>query len=188
MKKVILFLLVLFSLSYARDIRVVMVIANNGFRDEELFVTKRVLEDAGVKVVVASDALSTARGMLGGKFKPDMLYKDIDPSKFDGIIFVGGIGASVFWNDKKAHEIAREFFKKKKLVAAICIAPVTLAKAGILNGRRGTVWPSEGRTLERYGCKYTGRGVEVDGFVVTAAGPRFAKDFANEILRILRRR
>ena len=165
---------------------VVMVIANMGFRDEELFVTKRVLEQGGVKVTVASNDLSVASGMLGGKVKPDMLYTDIDPSKFDGIVFVGGVGASIFWNDQVAHRLAREFLKKGKVVAAICIAPVTLARAGILKGRKCTVWPGERREVERMGCIYQGEGVVVDGRVVTAAGPPYAKDFGRAILRLLK--
>ncbi len=184
MRKRFLLILLFPCLLFAQS--VVMVIANTGFRDEELFVTKKVLEEGGVKVTVTSNALTTARGMLGGRIKPDMLYTQIDPSRFDGIVFVGGVGASVFWNDKTAHRLAREFLKRGKVVAAICIAPVTLARAGVLRGRKCTVWPGERREVERMGCIYQGEGVVVDGKVITAAGPTYAEDFGKAILKLLK--
>jgi len=161
--------------------KVVMIIAHNNFRDEELFETKHVLEDRGLMVTVASSRLGPARGMLGGEIRPDILVSQIDVNDYDAIVFVGGIGASEYWGSPIAHKIAKEAIKKKKVVAAICIAPVTLARAGILKGKKVTSWPSEANKLREEGAIYTGRDVEVDGLIITAIGPRAAKRFAEAI-------
>ncbi len=169
----------------AADLKVVMVIAHNGFRDEELFVTKRILESHGIKVEVASSSLATARGMLGGVYKPDLLLKDVNIDHYASIIFVGGVGATEYWNNPIAHKLIKEAVAKHKVVAAICIAPVTLAKAGVLKGKKATVWPSEAGQLEAAGAIYTGRPVERDGLIITANGPQAAPTFAETILRAL---
>jgi len=58
-----------------------------------------------------------------------------------------------------------------EVLGAICIAPVTLAKAGVLEGKRATVWKSEGETLKEHGADYTGASMEADGKIITADGP-----------------
>ena len=57
--------------------KVVMVIAHDGFRDEELLEPKAILEKKGFGVAVASTNLSPAKGMLGAVVKPDMLVESI---------------------------------------------------------------------------------------------------------------
>ena len=73
----------------------------------------------------------------------DITLDQIDPGAFDAVIFVGGGGSEVYFDDPKAHNIARKAFKAKKLVCAICIAPSILAKAGLLEGRKATVWEGD---------------------------------------------
>ncbi len=165
--------------------KVVMVIARKDFQDEELFVPKRIIEQAGGKVVVASSSLNEAKGMLGGTCKPDILVKNVNVGDFDAVVFVGGTGASEYWNDSKAFAVAKSTAEKGKLLCAICIAPVTLANAGLLDGKKATVWESEADRLKAKGAKYTGAAVEVDGNLITANGPESAAKFGAAIVRAL---
>ena len=166
--------------------KVVMIVAQGDFRDEELLEPKAILERNGIEVKIASTSLSSARGMLGAEVKPDMLVSDINIRDFAALIFIGGIGASQYWNDPLAHRLIQEAIGSDRLVAAICIAPVTLAKAGVLRGKRATVWSSEAAQLESAGADYTGRPVERDGNIITASGPTAAREFADEILEAIR--
>ncbi|MBC7347996.1 MAG: DJ-1/PfpI family protein [Clostridia bacterium] len=100
-------------------------------------------------------------------------------------LFVGGEGAREYWDDLQAHRIAREALEQGKVLGAICLAPVTLANAGVLAGRKATVWPDEAARLKAAGAKYTGSGVEIDGRIVSASGPESAKDFGEAIARLL---
>ncbi len=167
------------------DTNVVMIIASNQFRDEELFKTKEVLQNAGINVTVASSSLETAKGMLGGTAKPDILLGDINVDEYDAVIFVGGQGASEYWDSAQAHQIALDAHEKGKIVAAICIAPVTLAKAGLLEGKKATVWESEKGKLKAAGCNYTGTPIAVDGNIITANGPTSAEPFGQAIVKAL---
>lgn len=162
--------------------KVVMIIARNNFRDEELEIPKDIFEKQGAKVTIASSSLSKATGMLGLVVKPDILLSDVKVEDYDAVIFVGGSGASEYWNNQTAHSIAKKTLDSNKLLCAICIAPVTLANAGVLKGRKATVWPSEKGKL---GSSYTGASVEIDGNIITADGPASATKFAQAIVSAL---
>ena len=166
--------------------KAVMIIAQDGFRDEEFFQPKEILEKQGIEVKVASTALTQAKGMLGAEVKPDILVSDIDVTDFDAIIFVGGIGASQYWDDPIAHKLAQEAYNRNKIVAAICIAPVTLARAGILKGKRATVWSSEAGNLRSAEANYTAKPLEKDGNIITASGPIAAREFGEAIVKALK--
>lgn len=165
--------------------KVLMIIANNNFRDEELNDPKEVLEGRGVKVVVASSSLREASGMLGMRYKPDITLGDVKVEEYDVIVFIGGGGSSEYWNDKKAHDIARGAISSGKILGAICIAPVTLANAGLLNGKKVTVFPSEAGKLRSKGALCTGKDVERDGKIITASGPVAAKAFGVALIGAL---
>lgn len=166
--------------------KVVMIISHEGFRDEELLHTKEVLEHNGIEVKIASTELGVASGKLGARIIPDMLFSDISANDFDAIVFVGGPGSVQYWDDPKAHKLLREAASSGKVVAGICAAAVTLAKAGILKGKRATVFAGDAQELINNGVKYTASHVEKDGNSITADGPSSSKDFGEEIAKALR--
>ncbi len=165
--------------------RILMIIAPKNFRDEELLVPKRIFQQAGYEVVVASREKKTCVGMLGAKVMPDITIDEIDPKGFDAVVLVGGVGAQTYFNDKKVQDLLNEFYKQGKLVSAICLSPVTLANAGLLKGKEATVWHSEARRIEEKGAKYRAEAVVSDGGIVTGSGPSAAEQFARQVLREL---
>ncbi len=167
------------------EMQVLIVVSQRDFRDEELFKPRALLEKAGARVVVASSSLQPAKGMLGGTAKPDVLLKDVDPAEYHAVVLVGGTGAKEYWDDDTAHRVVRMAAEQGKVVAAICLAPVTLANAGVLDGKKATVWRTESGMLRAQGATYTGADVEVDGRIVTANGPEAADGFAEAIAEAL---
>jgi protease I len=165
--------------------KILMIIAPQNFRDEELFDTKAVLEKNGFAVTIASSKLGEARGMLGGKAKPEIFMRDVNVDEYQGVVFVGGMGSAVYFADQIAHKIAREASQKDKLVAAICIAPSILANAGLLKGKKVTCFSSETGNLRSKGAQFVGGSVQVDGKLVTAEGPTAAREFGEAIVKVL---
>lgn len=160
--------------------KIVMIIAAERFRDEELNVPLIYFRKKGARVDVASSVKTEVKGVLGSKAVPDMFYTEIKVENYDVVVFVGGGGSVQYWHDPAAHNIAREAVAKGKLLGAICYAPVTLANSGVLKNRKVTVFADE-RSMgefERCGLKTTGSPVEVDGRIVTASGPQAAEQFA----------
>ena len=128
--------------------KILMVTAPKNFRDEELFIPKEKFENAGHEVVIASNKVGVCKGTLGGEISSDMLLKDVNVDDFQAVVFVGGTGSDVFFNDENALKIAREADKKGKVLSAICIAPMVLANTGILTGKKATVWSSKSENLK----------------------------------------
>jgi len=169
--------------------RVLMIIACSQFRDEELAKPREVFEGEGFEVTVASDKTEGCKGMLGAEAKVDKLLVDMSAKDFDAVVFVGGSGAKVFFDDADAHRVAREADEAGKVLAAICIAPSILAKAGVLKGRKATVWKGDEYVdiLKDGGSVYEGEEVVVDGRIVTANGPDAAQSFGEKIAELLKK-
>ena len=165
--------------------KIVMVIAKNKFRDEEYREPREALEREGAVITVASSSGETSTGMLGLKVKPNVLIGDVKEEDYDGIVFVGGGGASEYFNDPAAHRLARSFFDHGKLTSAICIAPATLANAGVLKGKKATSYPSSEAALRSKGAVVTNEPVVADGRIVTAVGPEAARKFGEKLVDVL---
>jgi protease I len=161
--------------------RAVLITARQDFRDEELFETRRVLNAAGVETVIASSKIGPIRGMLGNIAEATILVNQVRVDDYDAIIFVGGLGAAEYFDNLVALNIAREAAHKRKVLAAICIAPTVLANAGVLNGVRATSFLSERERLQQAGAIYTGVPVERAGLIITGSGPMAAVLFGQAI-------
>jgi len=165
--------------------KVLMVIAPENYRDEEYREPRRILEEKGCRITVASTHTRPAKGMLGMMVTPDTTLDKVDAGEFDLLIFVGGSGAQAYFDDTRAHGLARSAIASGVPVGAICVAPTILANAGLLKGRKATVWPDQAKAIEAAGARYTSSPVERDGSIVTADGPNSAVPFGEEVARML---
>ncbi len=161
-----------------------LVVAPERFRDEELFDTQAELTPAGHQTVVASTRAGLCPGSRGGQVRSELTLPQVQCADYAAVVFVGG-GAKLLYQDADAWRIAREMAQADKVVAAICLAPVILAYAGVLAGRQATVAGTEAATLEAQGAHTTGPGVTVDGNFVTANGPKSSRQFGRSIAQLL---
>ncbi len=165
--------------------RILMVVAHDQYRDEEYEEPRKVFEEEGAKVTVASSSRGEARGKLGGKAPVDILLDEAKVMDYEAIVFVGGPGANEYFYNPKALSLARETFESGKVIAAICIAPVTLANAGILKGKRAAAFPSVESNLKAQGANYTDNLVEREGKIITGSGPEAAVEFGKTVVAAL---
>ena len=173
--------------------RIAMIVAFRDFRDEEYFETKEVLEKASAEIVTVSDSLGKAIGKFGGEVDVDLSLENLRIEDFDAILFIGGPGALEHLDNEVSYKIVKEAFSQDKVLGAICVSPVILAKAGVLRGHKATVWSSitdksTVKTLEKYGAHYLPQAVVVDGKIVTANGPSAAKEFGLKIFELLKQK
>lgn len=168
--------------------RILMVVAPAQFRDEELLEPKKLFIQEGAEVVIASSKLGEARGMLGGTVNPDVLIADVDPEQFDACVVIGGMGSPThLWNDVDLHEILRSMEPKDKVIAAICLSGAVLAKAGVAEDRKMTVFATDESlaALKEGRAIYLKEHVVRDGLIITADGPDAATKFGQVIVETL---
>lgn len=166
---------------------VLMIIAPERFRDEELFQTQEELEKVGHTTVISSLVKGVCHGLLGGSATATLTLSEVKGAAYEAVVFVGGPGSKVYFSNPEALRIAKEFSGQGKVVAAICVAPVILANAGLLTGKQATVFSSEIKGIEGKGAHYTGAEVTVEGNLVTADGPKSARLFGQKIVERLQR-
>jgi protease I len=154
--------------------KVLMVIPHTQFRDEEFFEPKAILEAEGVTVRVASTSARTCYGMKGGVIAADLSIADAKAEEYDGLVLCGGTSVPEFlWNDKKLHELANAMSAGGKVVAAICLSTVILAKAKLLTGRAAPVYflPAAIQELKTGGATYVTQPLVVQDKLILAEGP-----------------
>jgi len=171
-------------------LKAVLVIASKNFQDEEFFRPKEVLEEAGIDVIPASDRLGTAKGSEGGEVNIIYTLKDLLSIKYDALVFIGGTGALKYLDNILSYQLLKRTAKQKKIIGAICIAPLILARAGILQGKKATIWTStlyqkSAKELKQLGAYYIDSPVVQDGLIVTANGPSAAELFGGKLIDVL---
>lgn len=155
------------------------------FNEEEYLITKKILEKSGFRIFIASDANTVCRGSKGMRVKNDVSFFNMNEANFSAFVLIGGSGARTYWGDGFLHTASRKFKNAKKVLAAICSAPIIFAKAGILNGERATCYPGDRKELEKSGVKYDENEICISGNIITAQKPSSAGDFANAIVNKL---
>ena len=168
--------------------KILIAIAPQKFRDEELSEPIAALQKAGFEFEIASTRRGPCTGMLGAKTTATLSFDDIDPKRYEGLVIVGGIGSQTdLWDDEMLTPIVKMFHQSGKVVAAICLATVVLARAGILKGKKATYYesPASFREMKIGGAVITNAPVVKDGRIITANGPPASKAFAAEIVHAL---
>ena len=171
--------------------KALLVVAQNGYQPIEYANTRAELEKAGISVSVASPNGGTATASDGSSIETDLSIKDADIDDFDALVIIGGPGARESLSAlPELDKLIKSAYEKGKIIAAICISPTILAEAGILKGKKATVWSATGNEfgieiLKQHGAEYTAKPVEVDGNIITANGPAAATDFGKKIAELL---
>lgn len=164
---------------------VALVIGPGAFRDEEYTIPRSRLLASGFRVVTAGRLLGPTRGELGAEATCERLVSDLDPRALAAVVFAGGEGSRVYWDDPRAHRLAAGTLDAGGVAAGICLGVGALAGAGLLRGRRATAHASARGFLAAAGAYLTSEPVEIDGRVVTGRDPLAAPEFAETLVRVL---
>jgi len=95
---------------------VLMIIAPERFRDEELFETQAELQNAGYETVIASTHRGNCPGSRGGQATAKLTLDEVRTADYEATVYVGGGGAKLLFNDERAWQIARETVQNGKVL------------------------------------------------------------------------
>jgi protease I len=164
----------------------VVVLIENNYQDLEFWVPYYRLKEEGVEVtVVGSGSSRTYTSKYGYPVDADREAKEIDISKFDGVVIPGGYAPDLMRRYPEMVGIVREAHQKGKVIAAICHAGWMLVSAGILKGKKATGFFAIKDDLVNAGAHYVDEEVVRDGNLITSRKPDDLPAFCRETIEAL---
>jgi protease I len=164
----------------------VILLTENLYQDLELWVPYYRLKEEGAEVtVVGSGSSRTFTGKYGYPIEVNKEAKEIDMSKYDGVVIPGGYAPDVMRRYPEMVNIVREAYQKGKIIAAICHAGWMLVSAGILKGKKVTGFFAIKDDLVNAGAMYVDEEVVRDGNLITSRKPGDLPAFCREMIEAL---
>ena len=165
----------------------ILIMASDGFEQDELFVPLERLRAAGANVALAAPGILPIRATVlddpGEWITPDLIIAEVAVENWDALLLPGGlINPDHLRANPKAVALVAAFVAAGKPVGAICHGPWLLVEADALRGRRATGWRSIRTDLRNAGALVEEGPVVVDDGIVTAVGPQDSAAFADALL------
>ena len=143
--------------------------------------TRGILENKGVKVLVASSSVEPLPGYEKKlTVKPDILLSQVRTEEYDAIVFI--FAARYEGDNADAIRIAKEGAAQGKVLASYSTAISTLMKADLLNGKRVAYGTGEFSSfLQKAGATIINEPLVQDGRIITAKHYSEPQPFAEAI-------
>ena len=158
-----------------------LVLLADGVEEIEAVTIVDVLRRGEVTVTTASLGGKRVRGSHEIVLESDVLLADVSVDDYDALVLPGGPAAKTLREDAAAQTAIKRAAAAGKLLAAVCAGPTALEMAGVLVGRRATVYP--GNKLPT--AELVEERVVEDGNVITSRGPATAMAFALKVVERL---
>ena len=158
-----------------------LVLLADGFEEIEAVTIIDVLRRGEIAVTTASLAGKHVRGSHQIVIESDTLLDSVDVDHFDALVLPGGPAAKTLREEPRVLAAIRRAASAGKLVAAVCAAPTALEAAGVLVGKRATVFP--GNQLPS--AQLVEESVVEDGNILTSRGPGTTMAFALKLVERL---
>lgn len=160
----------------------VMVPFAEGFEEVEALTIVDVLRRAGIQVDTVGVVGSVINSAHGIRIMVDKRLSEVTHTDYDAIILPGGNPGYInLGRSTQVIEMVKKFNSQNKLIGAICASPSILAKEGLLDNKRATIYPGNEKLL----AYPRDKPVVIDGNIITSQGPGTAMEFALKIVEKL---
>ena len=175
----------------------VLLFLSQGFEAYEASVFTDVFgwsREAGIEPVemVTTGLRSTIKCYWNLVVQPELPFEQINMDDFDALAIPGGAGDAGFYEDaydERFLNLIREFDKKDKLIASVCVGALPIGKSGVLKNRKATTWDlNEGarrKQLADFGALVQDKPLVIDKNIITSTGPATGLDVAFKLLELL---
>ena len=121
----------------------------------------------------------------------DKLIDEINMDDYDALAIPGGFEEFHFYDeafDPLFSELIRQFHRRGKIVASICVAALAIGKSGILEGKRATTYHIGGhrqKQLADFGVEVVNEPIVITDNIITSWCPQTAPGVAFTLLEML---
>jgi 4-methyl-5(b-hydroxyethyl)-thiazole monophosphate biosynthesis len=175
----------------------ILILLSNGFEVMEAACFTEVFGWASIYGDIRFDQLSVGlrtpiKTTFGFDIIPEALLSDVVTDDFEALVIPGGFGDAGFYEEALSEpflDVIRGFDKRRAPIAAVCVSALSLAAAGVLDGKKATVYHQIGGTrkaeLESYGAVFVDEPLVIDGHLMTSTGPGTGIELALKLLEVL---
>jgi protease I len=177
----------------------VLLLAGDAAESLEVMYPYQRLREEGYEVDIAAPSKKTLQFVVhdfvpgfdtytekpGYTWPADTAFADVDPAQYAALVIPGGRAPEYIRNDPDVQRIIRHFFSADKPVAQICHAPLALAAAGVLSGRRTAAYPALEPDVRAAGAHFVDSEAVVDGRMVSARAWPDHPAWMREFIRVL---
>ncbi|MEO5331752.1 MAG: DJ-1/PfpI family protein [Magnetococcus sp. YQC-5] len=161
----------------------------SGCEELEAITLIDLLRRAGIEVIAAGVQTGPVTCSRGVVLVPDTTLDAVQHETFDMIVLPGGLpGTTHLDADPRIHALLQRMDREGKFIGAICAAPLVLANAGLLHGKKATSYPECIPDQHLATINYQETPVVCDGRIITSRGPGTAMDFALTLIELLTNR
>lgn len=122
----------------------------------------------------------------------DKTIDDISADDYDALAIPGGFEEFGFYEeayDERFLGLIREFDKRGKIIATVCVAALPVGKSGVLAGRKATTYHLSGaarqKQLKEFHADVINEPIVVDKNIITSYCPETAPGVAFKLLEML---
>lgn len=176
----------------------ILLLLANGFEAVEASVFSDVLgwnnlEGDGSTLVVTAGLHDSLKCTWNFTVIPEIHLNDVNVDEFDALAIPGGFHEAGFYEDAFSEDflnIIREFDKRSKIIASICVGALPVGKSGVLTGRNATTYNLNNRQrqnqLAEFGVNVLyDEPIVVDKNIITSYNPSTAFNVAFKLLEML---
>lgn len=159
-----------------------LVLIFDGVEEIEALTPVDLLRRAGVEVdllTVGNDPLVTGRN--GIAIQGQACFGEVD-KPYDLIVVPGGPGHATLLDNQSVLKALADHAEQGRLLASICAGPLVLQKAGLLDGKRFTAFPT---TAHLFTQPPEDQAVVIDHGLITSRGAGTAYAFALALVKAL---
>lgn len=163
---------------------ILIFVAKDQFSDIEFLTIKNYLLQNKIKFSVISDTNNYCRSDKNKLLVPDVKTYNVNINNFDALVIVGGEGILEYSENYFLKNLVTLFKNAKKILSAVCNAPIIFDKYKIIQNQQMTCYPSNKHLIENN--NFSNKKIIINDNIIMAQSSKEALEMIKILISILK--